>query len=552
MNAQSLYDAVTLIDDDLIDEAAEYTPKKAARVVHWKRWTALAACCAVVVGAGSLIVPHLGGSAGNSGSAAMSGAEEGTEFMSYAGPVFPLTTLGSADALTAQRELTLDFAPWEPVWYSNEAHAAETVGADSADYQEALEQYYEWWSEGGYYRTSTDLLVTDACALTNTTDEDRTFTALYPFVSSLNDLSTTLPTLTADGEVLDAELIFGPYSGGFQGAEGLGSEGDLNLKELTSWTAYRALLEDGSYLERAFGETADFSDISVAVYEFSDFEGPERTDDVPNPSILADFTLDYENTTVLTYGFNGGSWDRTAGSMKCNFSIPRESAVDYGKHCYLIVLGDDIENMEVRGYVTGDPTGECAELDWFRADVQRYETDLDTVLRECVSYIYGNNDFVYGDGLLVDFEIYYALFCDQLLSYGLLAGDGVVGRYDTGRLEEFYEVSGVNRVCYLQTEVTVPAGETVTVTASLRKPASFDYYCAHTENQGVYGYDAVTRLGSTLAFTRQTAELLDRGVIEIVRQNFGFDLAAGVTSVTLDPAAEHYYLEVRHLPESEE
>ena len=33
--------------------------------------------------------------------------------------------------------------------------------------------------------------------------------------------------------------------------------------------------------------------------------------------------------------------------------------------------------------------------------------------------------------------------------------------------------------------------------------------------------------------------------IEIVRQNFGFDLEKGVTEVTLDLETEHYYLEIQ-------
>ena len=54
------------------------------------------------------------------------------------------------------------------------------------------------------------------------------------------------------------------------------------------------------------------------------------------------------------------------------------------------------------------------------------------------------------------------------------------------------------------------------------------------------GYDMVTGLGSNLIFTRQTASLEDRGQIEIVRQNFGFDIENGVNEVELDryhPAA---------------
>lgn len=551
MNAQSLYDAITLIDDDLIEQAGAYIPKK-SNVIHWKRWTALAACLVIVVGAGTALHSGLfrAGSGNSTGSAAMSGAEEGTEFMSYAGPVFPLTTLEDTEGLTAQRELTLDFAPWEPVWYSNEEHAADTLTDSARDYQEILDQYNEWWPDGGFYRASTDLLVTDACTLTNTTDGDMTLTALYPFVSSLNDLGTTLPSLTVDDETLDAELLFGPYSGGFQGAGG--AEDDLNLEELTSWTDYQALLSDGTYLEKTLGGFADLSGTCVVVYEFTDASGPERTDDAPNPSVLVSFALDSDKTSVLTYGFNGCSWDRATGTMKQGFSIPGADSKDYGESCYLIVLGDDIENMEIRGYVNGDPEGKAAELDEFDINVRRYESDLDTILRECVGQLYAKNDWMYGVELLVDFETYYGLFCDQLSSYGLLAEGGAVGRYDTGWLEDLYEVSGIQRVCYLQAEITIPAGESVTVSAALRKPASFDYHCAHTENQGVYGYDAVTRLGSTLDFTQQTAQLEDHGVIEIVRQNFGFDLETGITRVTLDPDMEHYYLEVRHTADSEE
>ena len=59
------------------------------------------------------------------------------------------------------------------------------------------------------------------------------------------------------------------------------------------------------------------------------------------------------------------------------------------------------------------------------------------------------------------------------------------------------------------------------------------------------GYDMVTRLGSNLILSRQTARLDDRGRIEIVRQNFGFDIENGVDEVVLDIEEPHYYLEVK-------
>ena len=62
------------------------------------------------------------------------------------------------------------------------------------------------------------------------------------------------------------------------------------------------------------------------------------------------------------------------------------------------------------------------------------------------------------------------------------------------------------------------------VTAEMTKGPSFDYACAQTENKGIYGYDLVTKLGSDLTCTEQTATLADRGLITIVRQNIVFAL----------------------------
>ena len=82
----------------------------------------------------------------------------------------------------------------------------------------------------------------------------------------------------------------------------------------------------------------------------------------------------------------------------------------------------------------------------------------------------------------------------------------------------------------------------------LEKEPSYDFHCTATDNKGVSGYDLVTMLGSDLAFTQQTARLEDRGQIEIVRQNFGFDLANDIREVELDVTNPHYYLEVRSAP----
>ena len=521
MREDKLYEAITLIDDDLIDETARYVPKK-KRAVHWKRWTALAACLVLVVGAagvgGRVLLSRSGSdsSAGNSSTGtdgSDNGGDGGSAFLSYAGPVFPLTVLEESDGLTACRDVTLDFLPWE--------------------------------SAGD----STDVQVTDSYTLTNSTGEDKTVTLLYPFASSLWTVDERRPVLTVGGAELETDLLIGPYSGRFQGVAGAdGSSEELyNLDEIRTWEEYRALLEDGSYQEKALADFPDLSGIDAVVYKFTDIWGPERVN-VPNLFIQIGFDLDCSATTVLSYGFDRLDQDREEGWMSQSFFAPRSWQYGYGEPRYLIVLGDDVENVKIGEYAV-DSWKDKKEFEAFGAAVERYETNLDAALREAVGCLYDNLSWLYGSSA-VDFETYYGLFCDHLIAYGTLAEDGGVERYSIGMLSELSEISYVDRVCYLRAKITIPAGGSVTLSAEMAKPASFDYYCAHTENQGVYGYDMVTRLGSTLTFTGQSAALEDRGQIEIVRQNFGFDLERGVRTVELDADTEHYYLEVKRLKQT--
>ena len=103
------------------------------------------------------------------------------------------------------------------------------------------------------------------------------------------------------------------------------------------------------------------------------------------------------------------------------------------------------------------------------------------------------------------------------------------------------------RVLYLSFPVTVPAGGSVTVSASLWKAPSYDFGCSGSENVGLQGYDLATALGSNLVFTSQTAALTNAENIEIVPAEPGFDPANGVTEVILDLSEPHYYLEIRPL-----
>ena len=555
MKAERLFRILGLVDESLIEEAVSASsPAAVQRRRHpWRRLLAAAACLAVICGgaylAGTL---RMGGRAGAGGS----GHSEASTFMSYAGPVFPLTTAEETSSITAERNITLDFAPWIPAWLSNEEMLADRTWLTEAERQEALAQYDELYPEGGRWRSSDDILVTDAYTLANPSQEDQTVTLLYPFATSLNDLGRLTPTLTLDGSELETALHVGAYSGGFEGVwDGTivgDPEGSVNLDYADSWEDYKNLLSDGTYLANALGVGPDVSGIPVTVYKFTDPYGPLKDEEagVPNPSLQVGFDLDYSRTAVLTWGFDSGNFDRENGTMIQGFSIPQPGELGYGEDVYcLLVLGEDIQNMTTGGYVTGGADPDTEPLEGCGVTVERYESDLDTMLREILAPVWQelrqNTYEQDGAELDVDFETWYRAVLEYLLASGILSPSGAE-RYGAGWLEDIVsDVDTIDRVCWLEAEITIPAGDSVTLSASMTKEASYDFYCAHTENQGVKGYDLVTALGSTLDFTGQTASLVNTENIEIVRQNFGFDLEAGITEVALDPAEPHYYLEIR-------
>lgn len=526
MTGETLFEAITDVKDELVDEAARTRP--AHRRVSWVKFGAAVVALAVAAGLGAGALWGRGGPSvglnqpvsdwppdnleppgyGASGP----GHDEGSVFSAYAGPVLPLAVPSGGEELTARRALTYDFAPWGE----------------------------EEWGR------STDLGVTDAYTLSNPTEEDKTVTLFYPFVSSLYDLEHDTPALRVDGERAETALHAGGYCGGFQGVYGGEDAGPLlNLDTLHSWEGYRDLLADGGYLEDAVGDRQDLSHVPVTVYQFTDAWGPEPNSQagIPNPTIRAEFDLDYGKTTVLSYGFHGASMDPDSGHMTQSFSIPRSFDPEKGNPFYLIVLGEDIANLTTQGYATGGAdTTQTVEAG---VTVKRYASDLDSALRAAAELMY---EGWYWESERPDFELYFRLMKKDLAAYGLIS-DAPVARYDTGWLREM-DFQMVDRVFYLEAAATIPAGGSVTVAADFLKQASYDHYCGQTENQGVYGYDLVTRLGSGLRFTEQTVTAVNTQYVRMVRQNYGFDWENGADTVTLDPAEEHYYLEVSRAEEN--
>lgn len=465
---------------ELLGEVPDRYIRDARKKSGPRRWLpAVAAClCIAVIG---LLLPRLGGNA----PADNTGSGEG--FMSYAGPVLPLT-LDDADGLTAVRDLTYDL---------------------TSPYREAM--------------------ALDRYILTNPTDTDRTARAAYPMTGNLQELR--LPSVQVNGEDMPWQLYTGPYTGGFRGA---GAEaGDLNLDPPDEWADYTALLADDSYRQAALGEVdTTMLDCPVIVYRLGQFQYSAQKAD--NPSLQMAFHLDYDRTQVLTYGMDGGTIDLETGyGARCAGAIEARRAPG---DIYVLVLGDDLIDYTVAGFANGGCTD---PLDDLTCTVTRYESTLGEMLRQLSRKCY--DDMTYERPPL-DFELYYREICRFMADYSLV-GERPVGRYDMGILEDILsEVRHHDRVFYAVFELTVPAGGSVEVAVERQVMASYHYPGTGREDQ-LY-FDAASVLGSDLTFTEQTLTVtgVDWNRWNVADCNFGWSAEVNTRTLTLDPDIDHYWL----------
>ena len=529
MKNERLFRILGLIDEELIEEAA--APAPARKNSYWKPMMGLAACLAVVC---LVSLPVLFGGSRKVESAAPQSPEggytgieteksepaasdteplsaEGTSFMSYAGPVFPMTVLSETEGLSAERNTVWDFAT--------------RAGYDGSPHQ---------WGAS----------VADNYVLMNHTTGEILAMVCYPVPASFVDLEGVQPSLSVNGEEQDWTLYAGAYAGGFRDA-GVDDGSTWNLAQPDSWTDYAAILEDGSYLSSAIEKYPELSE-SVTVYSFTDFKAPSNYDAATQ---AIEFTIDPEKTSVLSYGFNGKDWDTETGWERHSFFIPNGVRHDSGPKM-LIVLGEDIGDYSLSGYEDGGcDAGE--ELPGVSCTVTRHETTLSGVIDElCAAYAEESSWHLGVDEESVfsflSMELYRAKVTELLLQHGIFAGSEMKDRYADGRLDEiFSETLTQQRILYLVTEVAVPAKSSVNLSFQLWKAPSHDYGCSGSAKADAQGYDFVTTLGSTVNYTSQTAVLKNTDGIELLDQNFGFDLNNGMAEVSLDPQQEYYYLAIR-------
>lgn len=408
-----------------------------------------------------------------------------TDFMSYAGPVFPLTLAQAEPALSADRELLLDCAP-----YAEENTAAITVA--------------------------------DRYTIRNDSGEDCTVTVLYPFVSSLSDLDSLRPSLTADGAAARSTLYPGAFPGWFgpASAEPELAEERWNIRHAESWTEYQTLLT-GSYQADALAPKT-LPEQTVYVYSFT--ASGETTANAATLAITVD--ADPEKTTILTYGINGYGQNEATGQPQYSYFT---RAHNQALHL-LVVLGQDLTGCTMQGYTDGS-CEQGKELDSLKGTVTRTEMPLAELLRQTATAQLGAD--ASGDAA----ERLAAAAADLLTQYGVCSA-APAERYSDGMLDAVLQDAEVfQRVCYAAAEITIPAGGTVCVEAVSRKPHSFDFFGFY--NEMVDGYGVMTT-GSVLTLQNQTARLDTHGLVTIYGQNFEFDGQGSAVPLLAD--TEYYYL----------
>ncbi len=524
MKSEKLYDAINEIDEKFIVEAEKINVKKKK---PWKIVGTVAACGVIATGlmlAGRVAFP---------GASAGSGKynEPGENYMSYAGPAFPLTALEDTDGIEIERNIEFDFSPYASYSESYENYNGETV----------------WYETYDNYA-----IIKDDYTVTNTTDSDITFTAIYPFAGKINTLLEQVPQITVNGNSVDTEIKIGPYSGGFSPALGdeNGESESLNLSSLESWSEYKALLESGEYQKQAFDENPKMTQ-NVKVYSFDITYNMEMDefDELDNPDMEIMFDCDRESTNFLMYGFEGFEYNSEEKWVKLSSSVPKSFNPDFeNKKIYIIVINGDIDNINIiceAGFVKSYDD-EREETDAFSVSYDIYNTTLGEIVYDIVktednaAFYDGENEKSVRD--IISDDDFVGFVAEFMYTHGQLS-DTPAERYDHSRLDDLIsEVGYVSRVMYVTFEVTVPAGESIEISTSTLREASFDYYGA-TDDIDTRGFDMVTKLGTNLNITKQTAAIINTDEIEMVYNNFGFDIENGITNVILGDE-EHYWMEI--------
>lgn len=535
--AEKIYDGVTEIRDDIVEQAENYKFRKSPMRLIKPFGIAASICLAVGIGihlASNIDlqndhgygedVPPCGGdglvtAAPGAADGTVAGGDNYFWIERYKPPVMPLTAAGDCDGITAERELTYEMT-------------SGNLPGNLAD--------------AGDRRYMGVFTAVDGYMLTNTTDSDKTVTLMYPFRCALNDLEgaqtesvwgVNYPTITVNGSEIKAEFVAGGYSGAFSSAAYPAQSDSSNLDDFHSYDEYIGLLGDGTYLQNALAAAPTF-DEPVIVYRVHDYGDSVGT------TGAAAIALSYKlgnSTRITSFGFNGYSEN---SSFRTDSFFLRDGQLYTGDR-FIVVRGDDISDVTLNGYPNGfcEPGTEVAQI---YGEVERLEMTYGELLPRIIlasvekdwncSGAYES----YKKGLLSEKTL-----CDSVIKYLSRYGaysDRPIERYmGLGDLQfQIEDAVRCERIMYSAFDVTIPAGGSVSVAAKLTREAYMDV----DRNTGdiTYSLEMFPTLGSTLDISSQSVDVIGLPDVDITDGNIGTNVKDGKIHTDIDSKEKIYYL----------
>ena len=403
-------------------------------------------------------------------------------YNSYGGPVLPMTALSGGEHLEVKRNVDFDFSD-----YARERENILDTGMN---------------------------VITDTYELANTSGEEVTVELAYGFEGQFTDPAEQFPSITVGGNPVQTTLI-----------ASVDPEGALHRAK--NWDTYKQVLTEEDFLTSALSPALP-GEFPVTALRFSNvtYDQPEQ-EDVIHYGIQ--FTWP-EDTDIWVRDYGMTTRDDKTKQHQLYF---REDMGDG----WMFVRGqlpEDITYVGVSGYNIRENT----ILQDVTMEMEVSETDLYDCLWEFAQVydFWAIHDGYDNPGVLTP-EILYgsALQFLQDPRYHNPSGDF------QALSSVLYEAVTNVRMLYSTFSVTIPAGESVTVEAVFTQEPSTDIGGPRIPREG---YDMATTFGSCLNFTEQTASVTGSEYIEIVKQNFGFDLKKKITQVVLDLSVERYFLDV--------
>ncbi len=426
------------------------------------------------------------------------------EFVGFnPGPLMPVTLAQANSAITAQRDMTYDFS-------------------------------------GVVKESNGFVAIRDSYELTNTSDEAQTVTLLYPYQGTIYEMNNgSKPQVTVNGQVTSSDMQTGAY----YGTDSFGYEQLLSFAHSTD--EMDCIIGDVASHACASVVDEELWNKNVLVYEFSDAKC--EGDPTEYGAYAAKFKVDdYKN--IYFQDISGVTYYE--GYLYVGFYL--EDVMNGDTPKIIFMDGKEPAEYSEQGYSCME-FFEDYEVDDISASMTKREVTFGKLFDEVMKSNRVAEQWGEERELSAEEQKLFEEFAAQIVSdvVGRNAKDGEyddMAAYFSNSLSDmaYYAYTGTT-LFLVKNEVTIPAGGTINVAYEYKKQGQHDETCPEPDFYDCYGYDNAINMGTNMTFTKQVANIAEQGNIEIIDQNYQFDLAAGVKSVELALDAERYYMVVRIL-----